>query len=87
MSLMMPTDHDAYKDEVIKRLQEMSDEELIAAFNREVDQRGWGSSRATFLWALSREFDRRNFDCSAIRNETGTSLVKITLVDNKILKV
>jgi hypothetical protein len=62
----------------------LSDEELIEVFNREVGNNGWTSSRAKYLAALDSELKKRNFDCSAIRDEGLSFKNKIELVRNKI---
>jgi hypothetical protein len=73
-------------EEYKERFGVMNDEQLIGAFNREVGNSGWTSSRASYLAALHEEFHNRNYDCSAIDSEGGTSLKnRVKLIDKKIL--
>lgn len=62
-----------------------TDIELIDAFNQQVGNRGWASSRATYLQSIVDEIKRRGFDYSAIDCDIGISFArKIILIDNKI---
>ena len=56
----------------------LSNDELLDAFNKEVGNNGWTSSRALYLAALHDEFRNRKFDYSAIGNEVSLSLKKKT---------
>lgn len=68
-----------------ERFAEMSDAELISAFNREVGNRGWTSARARYLSMMRKEFDKRSFDYSSIGDDTSMSYKnKIVLVGKKI---
>jgi hypothetical protein len=73
-------------DEVFRsRVRAMSDDQLIAAFNAEVGNRGWVTSRASFLAALRSEFKQRKFDLSALE---GLSLRrKIKLVNKAVVPI
>ena len=69
-----------------ERFKNMSDENLIDSFNREVGNRGWTGSRATYLSALHEEFDNREYDYSVIGSKSEFSLAKkIKLVGKKIM--
>jgi len=73
-------------EEYKERFGVMNDEQLIGAFNREVGNSGWTSSRASYLAALHDEFHKRNYDGSAIDSDGGTSLKNtIKLIGNKIV--
>lgn len=63
----------------------MTDDDLICAFNRQVGNKGWGSSKASFLESLCEEIKRR-YDYSAISvGGIGMSFKRrIKLVGNKI---
>lgn len=61
-------------DTFMVRFLAMSDVQLIDAFNREVGNDGWVSARAAYLAALQDEFQRRDYDYSAIDDETRLSL-------------
>jgi hypothetical protein len=70
-----------------ERFSDMSDEQLIDAFNREVNNIGWTSSRAFYLVALQEEFENRNYDYSEIGDKEGLSLKnKIKLIGKKVVK-
>ncbi|MDX1687030.1 MAG: hypothetical protein R3248_03520 [Candidatus Promineifilaceae bacterium] len=72
-------------------LEDLSDEELVEAFNKEVGKPGWTNSRAKYFYKLREEFERRNIDYSAIGDETRLSLnarVSLELVDGvKVLRL
>lgn len=64
----------------------MSDEQLIAAFNRQVGNGGWTSYRATYLAALYAEFETRQYDYSEIGGKTNPSLRwKVKLINRKLV--
>ena len=68
-----------------ERFKNLSDDELIKTFNREVRNNGWGTARAAFLSALHSEFIRREFDYTAIGNKQSLSFRnKIQLTNNVI---
>ncbi|MEO7201252.1 MAG: hypothetical protein ABIZ82_01515 [Candidatus Tumulicola sp.] len=72
-------------DEYCERFGSDSDEELVAAFNREIGNTGWVSARGAYLAALHDEFRKRGFDFSAIGDADSLSLrVKIRLKGKKI---
>ena len=75
-------------NEFATRFQQMSDEEIINAYNREVVMHGWGNSRANSLSALHDEFIRRNWDYSLIGDKSKLLFkTHIKLVANKIFFV
>ncbi len=49
-------------------------EQLIAAFNREVGNNGWGTAGADYLHALRQTFVHRDVDCSCFLSEDGSSM-------------
>ena len=49
-----------------KDLKKYTDDQLIARFNLEVNNKGSGTARFAFLAALHSEFNRRGFDYSEI---------------------
>ncbi len=86
-SVMTPVDHEKTYQEFKERFNKMSNEELISAFNREVGNPGWTSSRATYLALMNEEFEKRKFDYSAIGSSGGLSLKnKVELVDGRDLE-
>lgn len=76
----------SFEEEVKIKLSALSDRDLIKIFNKEVDQNGWGSSRATFLACLHKEIENRNYlDSSLIIKGDGMSMrSKVFLVDETI---
>lgn len=68
LKTMTHTDPQKTYKEFQERLNTMSDEELIDAFNREVGNPGWTSSRAVYLVALHEEFEKRHYDYSIIKD-------------------
>lgn len=67
------------------KFQKMNNEQLLNAFNKEVGNSGWTSSRSSYLAALHEEFQNRGYDYSAIGNKKYLSLAKrIKLNDKKI---
>ncbi len=77
--------NEAYKG----RFRDMSDEQLIDTFNKEMDNPEWVSSRELFQIALYDEFDTRNYDYSDIdTGGEGLSFTrKIKLLNKKIILV
>jgi hypothetical protein len=70
-------------NEFASRFKEMSNAELINAFNREVGINAFVSSRAAYLSALHDEFEHRQWDYSLIGDKTKISLnQKIELFQN-----
>jgi len=70
----------------MSKLSDMSDIELINAFNKEVNNPWWGSARATHLSNIREEFNMRGYDYSAIWDENGISYRnKVKLIDKKIV--
>jgi hypothetical protein len=84
--LPTPTGANARNDEYIARLSKCSDEELIGAFNREVGNTGWTSSRASYLAALYREFKVRGFDCTTIGDGHSFSPAKHVRLTGKTIE-
>jgi hypothetical protein len=67
------------------RFEKMTGKELIDAFNREVGNRGWTSSRGSYLAALFNEFKERGYDFYEIGDDEYLSLArKVKLVGKKI---
>lgn len=70
------------------RLAAQTLEELIDAVNRQVGNRGWTSSRASYLSALRLEFLKRDVDTSSFISETGMSLGnRIELRDGRLVPI
>jgi hypothetical protein len=80
------SNHDKTYQEFKKRFNAMSDEELIGAFNHEVGNPGWTSSRATYLSLLHEEFEQRGYDYSAIGDKGSLSFKnRVALVNGKTI--
>ena len=83
----MKTSHDYFND-FEKDLKKYTDEQLLARFNLEVNNKGSGTARFSFLAALHNEFDRRGIDYSEIGDKESLSFRdKITLEDEIIKKL
>lgn len=68
------------------QLAQLSDEQLVARFNAEVGNRGFGTARMYFLSALSSEIEGRDFDCSAVFEDGSLSLRHtVNLVDGRLV--
>lgn len=67
-----------------ERFKKMNDKQLLLAFNNEVGNSGWTSSRASYIAALHEEFENRGYDYSAIGNKGSLAFnKKVRLVDKK----
>jgi len=68
-------------EQYTERLDQKTDQEIIKAFNREAGNCGWGTARASYLGALHKQLDKRNFDYSQIGDSSAMSIKsKIKLV-------
>jgi hypothetical protein len=66
------------------RFRQLSNDELIASFNREVGVNAFVSSRLAYLSALNDEFKHRQWDYSLLGNKTKFSVDKrIELIQKK----
>lgn len=52
-------------------LASLSDEQLVAAFNRQVGNTGWSPSRGRYLAELRSTLESRGWNLSAVRNQHG----------------
>lgn len=68
-----------------ERFATMNDEQLVGAFNEEVGNSGWTSSRAAYLAALHDEFDARGYDYSAIGKDGLSLRNKVKLVGKTLV--
>ncbi len=63
-----------------------TDQELVAAFNREVGKENWVNGRADYLFHLHKEMIGRELDCSAVSNGRSLSMTRrVTLIDNRLV--
>ena len=64
--------------------------ELVAVFNRQVQNRGWSNMRAYHDQALIDEFERRGIDTSTVYDGRAISFacpIRYELPENKIIAV
>jgi len=72
----------------MNRFQNMADDQIITAYQKECGNAGWGSARATYLAELRTEMKKR-FECSEIITEDGGLLLgpaTVQLSDGKVLR-
>jgi hypothetical protein len=75
-----------FYQETLKKFEHVTDLELIASFNREVGNQGWGSHRGAYLGAIHKTFLKRGFDISEIGNEQVLSFKrKVELIEKKLI--
>jgi hypothetical protein len=76
-----------YYDYFTKGLSNLSNEEIIERFNREVGIRAFGIARQGYLSALRNQIEKRGIDYSDVGNETVMYYGnKVDLVNNKMIK-
>jgi len=67
------------------KLANLSDEELVACFNREIDNRGWGNARMYCTSCLTAELKSRNFDSSLVVDNDDLKLSRpVVLANNRL---
>lgn len=74
-----------YYNEFKARQEKYSDKELIEAFNGQVNINAWGTARASYLSAIHKEFDDRNFDYSSIGDESSLSFKNKISIQGKTI--
>ncbi len=75
-------------DEFFKELDTLSDEEVVEKFSVQTGAKGWASTKSAYLKALTRQFDKREIDYSAIKTDNGISLRdKVRLEGKKMILV
>ena len=79
----MKSSHD-YFVEFQKQLESYNDMELVASFNGEVNNKGSGTARFSFLAALHQEFIRRGFNYSEIGDEKSISVKHKIILEIKL---
>lgn len=76
-----------YYDYFTKGLLNLSNEEIIKRFNRDVGIRAFGIARQGYLSALRHQIEKRGIDYSEVGNENVMYLGnKVDLVNNKMIK-
>ena len=81
----METNAQKLYQEFCLRFRTLTDADLIALFNHEVTQQGWGTARAAFLGALHQQFIDRDFDYSSIGDVRSLSLLRPVKLDGKVI--
>ena len=76
-----------YYIEFKSRLESYSDDELIQVFNGQVRIRAFGIARSAHLKAIRDEFDQREFDYSAIGDDTMMSYAHKVQLKNKTIVI
>ena len=74
-------------EKYMRRFDKYSDQEIIAAFNRESGNCGWGTARASYLGALHKQLDKRNFDYSEIGGKGSMSLRSKIKLEGKVVSI
>ena len=71
-----------------QRLRNLSNEQLVEAFNRETSNPGLVGARMDYLTRMRKEFLARNLDCSAFTGENTMSLKqRIRIEGNRLVPV
>lgn len=66
-------------------LAKLSDEELVACFNNEIGNQGWGNARMYYTSCLTSELKSRNVDSSLVVDNGGLKLSKpVVLTNNRL---
>lgn len=76
-----------YFDYFKKELIELTDEEFVSRFNREVGIKAFGVARQGYLWAIRNELERRNIDYSDIGSSYSISYKNAVFLKNKKLHI
>ena len=67
-------------------LAKLSDEQLVARFNSQVGNRGWGNARMYFLHCLRAELESRSIDITAVVRDGHMSLShQVGLQDDRLV--
>ena len=74
-------------EEYTERFNTYTDQDIIEAFNREAGNCGWGTARASYLGALHHQFNHRNFDYTAIGDQSSMSLKSKIKLEGLIIKI
>ena len=71
------------KTEFKTRFESNSDQELINAFNSQVENNGSGSAKMAFLSALREELNKRSIDYSSVGDERSMSYANCVVLKDK----
>ena len=74
-------------EQYMETFDKCTDQEIIKAFNREAGNCGWGTARASYLGALHKQLDKRNFDYSAIGDKGSMSLRSKIQLEGKVISI
>ncbi len=82
---MQKVNHEEYKKECEARFSKMTDAEIVEAFNKQVGNTGWTTSKGIYLSVLHQELSNRSIDFSAVETNNSLSFKnKIMLVGKKV---
>ena len=73
-------------EQYTKSFDKFTDQEIIAAFNTEAGNCGWGTARASYLGALHKQLDKRKFDYAEIGDKGSMSLKSKIKLEGKVIK-
>ena len=72
-----------FKTEFKMRFEANSDQELVNAFNSQVENHGSGSAKMAFLSALREELNKRSIDFSSVGDERSMSYANCVVLKGK----
>ena len=72
-------------EKYMRSFDKCTDQQIIKAFNKEAGNCGWGTARASYLGALHKQLELRNFDYSAIGGEGSMSLKSKIKLEGKVV--
>lgn len=84
---MQKVNHEEYQKECEVKFSKMTDGEVVDAFNQQVGNTGWTTSRGIYLSSLHQEFKNRNFDFSAIGTNDSLNFKNKVRLDGKKIKI
>ena len=74
-------------EKYMEALDKYSDQEIIKEFNREAGNCGWGTARASWLGALHKQLEKRDFDYSAIGDKGRMSIRSKIKLEGKVVSI
>ncbi|MEL4454830.1 hypothetical protein [Lutimonas vermicola] len=73
-------------EKYMEQFDQKTDQEIIEAFNAEAGNCGWGTARASYLGALHKQLDKREFDYSEIGDKGSMSIKSKIKLEGKVIK-
>ncbi|OAB81851.1 hypothetical protein [Cochleicola gelatinilyticus] len=75
-------------EEYMEKFDKVSDEEIVAAFNSQVNNHGWGTGKQAYLSAIRAQFNKRRINYRAVGNRWSMSYqTKVYLEGKKLIKI